>query len=245
MKNLLILIAVLALAGGIGYVVFFRWGDANRAAKGFKKADSPQVCAEMFRKAIKEREYEIASDYVTAAYAEQLKKVHEEAKSLGESIDNLESQINSRGLMRDEMQLVLFSLDPFPKNIEMVTSDETTSTPKATMTITLPKVGNSQANNGLWNIRNDILLGLVPTLGRDRTLRSNKIMFNMKKEGEVWKLDIPVDSTLQSSVTVLKDKYKNFVNPIDDVKGNLKIDATTKENVSSELKRLLEQASKE
>ncbi len=245
MKRIIILVVVVVLLAVAGYIVFFRWGDAKRTAGGFKKADTPQVCGEMFRKAIREREYDIAADYVTQPYAEQLKKGAEPGKELGKSLDNLTEQLNSRGLMRDELQLVLFALDPFPKDVEVTTADETTSTPKATLLITAPKVGGSTASSGKWALKAEMLNTLVPTLGSDRILRTNKITFPMKKDGEVWKIDVPADTNLQTSVTTLKDKYKNFVNPIDDVKENLKTDATTKENVSGELKRMLEQASKE
>lgn len=245
MKRIIILIVAVVLLAVAGYIVFFRWGDAKRTAGGYKKADTPQVCAEMFRKAIREREYDIAADYVTQPYAEQLKKGAEPGKELGKSIDNLTDQLNSRGLMRDELQLVLFALDPFPKEVEITTADETTSTPKAVLVIAAPKVGASTANSGKWNLKPEMLNTLVPTLGADRVMRTNKISFPMKKDGEVWKIDVSADTNLQTSVTTLKDKYKNFVNPLDDVKENLKTDATTKENVAGELKRMLEQASKE
>jgi len=245
MRNLIILIAVLALLAGVGYVVFFRWGDANRAAKGYKKAETPQACAEMFRKAINDRDYDIAADYVTPTYAEQLKKVHTEARELGQAIDNLESQLNSRGLMRDEIARVLFALDPFPK-IEVNTADESSGTPKIKITIPLPKVGQSQVGSGDWQLRKEVLFALVPTMPADRRVMvQNVLTLPMKKDGEVWKIDVPVDSGLQNAVSTLKDKSKNFVNPLNDVKDNVKIDSTTKENVAAELRRLLEQGSKE
>ena len=66
-------VVVLILVVGI-YIAAFKRGAVARLVSGYKSADTPQVAADMFKKAIQAREYEYAADYCTQPYAEQLRR---------------------------------------------------------------------------------------------------------------------------------------------------------------------------
>ena len=66
LRRLIILLILLGLFGGGSYFFLFKSKDTFRFAKGYKKAETPQVAAEMFTKAIKNRDFESASDYTIA-----------------------------------------------------------------------------------------------------------------------------------------------------------------------------------
>ena len=66
--GVVVLILVVAV-----YIAAFKRGAVARLVNGYKAADTPQVAADMFKKAIQAREYEYAADYCTQPYAEQLR----------------------------------------------------------------------------------------------------------------------------------------------------------------------------
>ena len=63
MRRLIFFILAVCVVIGGGYLFLFKRSDAVRAAKGYKKADSPQVAADMFKRAIEKREYDMAAHY--------------------------------------------------------------------------------------------------------------------------------------------------------------------------------------
>lgn len=75
--------------------------------------------------------------------------------------------------------------------------------------------------------------------------RPNTVVVPMRKEADGWKFDFPADSALQLRVGRLNEKFRNYVNPLEVVKQEVKNDPTTKENATSRLKLLLEQAARE
>jgi hypothetical protein len=245
MLRRLLLFSFLVIVTHAGvYFTFFKRSDAARALLGYKKAETPQIAAEMFKKAIQERKYSYAADYCTPAYAEQLKLSSDAASKLGTALDEFLFQLKERELARDELLLVLYLLDPFPKDISIQVGSSSADRAEAAMTFALPMFVGGQPNSNDWKIRPDMLRTLVQTFPV-AAATPNTVRVAMKKiEGE-WKFDFPVDPTLANRVGILVQKHMNFVNPIDVIKQEIKNDASTKENVIARVKEELEKASKE
>lgn len=242
MKNLIILLLVLGVGGGAAYLFIFKPGKASRLAKGYKPADTPQIAADMLVKAIKDRDYDIAADYCAAGYAEQLKRGHDAAKALGVALDNCVYQVNERGLMRDEMKAAFLRLDPFPKDIGIVVGKESGDTCQATLTFQATGGGTSGQSQGAWQFDQQVTNAFAMNLPYKTP---STVGLSMKKDKDGWKFEFPSPTDLQVRVGRLNDKYKNYVNPLELVTHEVKNDPSTKENVASRLKTLLEQAAKE
>jgi hypothetical protein len=242
MKNLVILLTVLGVGGGAAYLFIFKPGKASRLAKGYKPADTPQVAADMFVKAVKGRDYDIAADYCAKEYGEQLKRGHDAAKAVGIAIDNCVYQINERGLMRDEMKVVFLGLDPFPKDITVIVGKESGDTCTATLTFQGYASGTSTQSQGTWQLDPQVYNAFAKPLPFKT---ASAVAVAMKKDKDGWKFEFPAPTDLQLRVGRLNDKYKNYVNPLEVVTHEVKNDPSTKENVASRLKSLLEQAAKE
>ena len=88
MVRLIVLILVGLLFFGGHYMVVFKRGDVNKTLGGYKKAATPQEAADMFKKAITDRDYAIAADYCTKDYAEQLKRGNDAARASEENAKN-------------------------------------------------------------------------------------------------------------------------------------------------------------
>ena len=148
-------LAVVVVIGG-GYLFLFKRGDVVRAAKGYKKADTPQAAADMFKRAVEKREYDMAAHYCTAGFAEQLVRGSTAAAGLGEAIDNLTYQMKERSLIRDEVKVTLYALDPFPKDVQITVGKENGDTAEATMVFAYPLRNGNQPTSGTWNLKAEI-----------------------------------------------------------------------------------------
>ncbi len=240
MRRLIFLaLAVVAIAGG-AYLFLFKRADTERLAKGYKDADTPQVAADMFKRALDKREYDMAAHYCTPGYAEQLRRGSTAATDLGVAVDNLSYQMKERGLMRDEVKVVPFTLDPFPKDVQTTVGKETGDTAEATFVFSAPALSNQPAS-GSWNLKTEILHVYIRSLRYTTTTTAS---VPMKKDKKEWKFDFPADAPLEGRVAYLNDKYKNYVNPMETVTHEVKNDPATKENATQRLS-LLEQVAKE
>jgi hypothetical protein len=248
MRAILLLLVLAALGTG-GYFLYKNKFDVKKAAedarkelggavdeaRGYPDAKSPKEAADLFRKAIKDRKYDKAAKYTTAKYAEILKKGDDAARKLGEAIDNLSYQMSERSVATDEMKIVLYGFDPFPKDILITVSKETD---KDAVAVIAPEgvrlVGQGRPydtwaiDRGFWGA---LYAGLPSQV---------KIV----KEGDVWKLDFPVGPAMQASVTRLNDKYKYYAQLLDKVSTELKRDPSTKEDFKRRLKEILEEAAR-
>jgi len=196
----------------------------------------------MFKRAIEKRDYEIAAHYCTAGYAEQLRRGDQSAVELGEALDNFNYQLKEHGLMRDEAKVVLYALDPFPKDVQITVSKENGDAAEAALVFSLPVVVGNQPTSGTWNLKPEVFGTFTRSM---RYVNVTTAAVPMKKEQGQWKFDFPVDAPLQLRVGILNDKYKNYVNPLRTITHEVKTDPSTKENTTQRLKSLLEQAAKE
>ncbi|MCE9566674.1 MAG: hypothetical protein K8U57_32020 [Planctomycetes bacterium] len=242
MARLLGLIVLIGLVGGGVYLFMFKKADTIRTVKGYKKAETPQIAADMFKEAIKNREYEIAASYCTTSYAEQLKRGNVAGGKLATAIDNLTYQMNERKLMRDEVKIVLFGLDPFPKDFQVTVSKESGDTAEGTFVFSGPNMSGDNPNLGGWNLKGEIFNVYTRSM---KFPKPGTMVAAMKKEAGEWKFDFPSDNGLQLRVAYLNEKYMNYVNPMEKVTQEVKNEPETRENATTRIKTLLEQAAKE
>jgi len=239
----LILIAVVLVVLLVGaFVAIFMRAEAMRKVQGYSNADTPQEAADMFKKAIQNRDYEYAADYTTPAYAEQMKRGGDAGKEFAVALDNLIYQMNERSLIRDETKLVFASLDPFPKDFTIVLAKVTEETAEATITFAAPVLRGKEPNSGEWKLRSEMFNVFLTSL---RFKNPSTCVVGMKKDAKGWKFDFPSDAALQLRVGHMNEKYKNYVNPFEMVTQEVKNDPNTKENATARLKELLEGAAKE
>lgn len=223
------------------YIAAFKRGMVARMVKGYKTAETPQVAADMFKKAIEEREYEYAADYCTQEYAEQLKRGHSAANEFAVKLDNLIYQMKERDLIRDETKVVFYKLDPFPKDITITVGKESGDSAVATITFAPPDPKGGASTNLEWKLDD----GIQQIYVRPLPFKGYSTQVEMKKEGGKWKFDFRPDSSIQQRVARMNDKYKQYVNPFEMVTQEVKNDPSTRESTTDRLKILIEGAAKE
>jgi hypothetical protein len=239
MRNVIVLIALLGAVGGGVYLWVYKKKEVKEladSARGYPEAKTPKEAADLFVKAIKERKYDKAAKYTTGKYAELLNKGDDAARKLGEAIDNVSYQMQERSVMTDEMKIVLYGLDPFPKNIT-VTVDESGKEPVATIAPEGVRLAG-QSTYSTWRIDHGIwsaFSGGVPPAGKVKVV----------KEGDAWKLDFPATAAVQTTVARLNEKHKVYVQKLEILTKEIKNEADTKENVMRRMKELLEDAAKD
>jgi hypothetical protein len=248
--RLIMAVVFLGAAGGGGYYLWKHNGDINKAAADVKKdfggavdqasgypdAKTPTEAADLFRKAIKERKYDAAAKYCTGKYAEMLRKGDAGAAKFGEAIDNVSYQMTERSVMTDEMKVVLFYLDPFPKDVSLTVSNETDNDAWVTIAPEGIKLTGSNREFDSWKIDRQMFGTMYASLPP---------RVKAVKQGDVWKLDFPAPPQLQTSVTRLNDKYRTYVQKLEILTREIKNEADTKENVKKRMKELLEDAAKD
>ena len=244
MKSIRLLLAfvLIGLVGGGVYLWMFKKTDTVRIAKGYPKSETPQMTADYFKKAISNREYEMAALYCTAGYAEQLKRGHEAASKLGTAIDNTGYQMKERAVLRDEVKVVLFLLDPFPKDISITVDKESGDKAEGKLVFKFPDVAGGQVSSTPWNLNPKLYNALLPQLKA-----SVGTVVPMKKENGEWKFDFPTDAAVQERVGLLNSKYAKYVNVMEQVSSEIKTDPALKETAAAtaHMKGLLESAAKE
>ena len=239
MRKLIVLLALAGVVGGGIYLYVYKKKEVKElvdSAKGYPEAKTPKEAADYFRKAIKERKYDTAAKYCTEKYAEILRKGDDAAEKLGKAIDNVAYQMTERSVMTDEMRIILYGFDPFPKDIIITVSKETEKEAVATIAPEGIKLAGSSREYDRWKIDLDFWGALY------RNLPST---VKVVKEGDAWKLDFPAPPALQTSVARLNDRHKVYVQKLEILTKEIKNEADTKDNVKKRLKELLEDAAKD
>src|SRR5439155_2898781 len=93
--------------------------ELARGVKGYGLAKTPDEALERYKKALEERNYEMAARYIDDDYAVQLRKQAKIAGRLGKAIDNFRSTAKDRSLINDKVELMLARIELFPKTISV------------------------------------------------------------------------------------------------------------------------------
>ena len=82
MRKTIVQLALLGIIGGVAYLAIFKRDEVmalfkkvKKEAQGYKEAKTPDEAMDYFNKALEDRDYEAASDYLTGEFAVQLRKV--------------------------------------------------------------------------------------------------------------------------------------------------------------------------
>ena len=84
-KFIFLAMAVCAVLGGT-YLFLFKRTEVVRAAKGYKNADTPQVAADMFKKAIEKRDYDMAAHDDELGRGRRLADILAERRTVAEGV---------------------------------------------------------------------------------------------------------------------------------------------------------------
>lgn len=235
MRRSFVLIGLLAVLGIAAYLYLFKREatlEVIDSARGYPKAKTAQECVDNFKKGVAARKYDKAAKYCTKDYAEQLTRGAEAAREVGQAIDDLSHRMRHDGVMTSEMEYILFLNDPFPP----------------TLTLTLQNPGEKEATASIGV--SDPQLQSVPT----KTWKFDPLYVKafyydyqanhvrLVKEGEVWKIDIPVTPEMRTRVDRLNRCYKDYVNAFKVMSEEVRTDRTTKAEVAERLNALLNEA---
>ena len=174
-----------------------------QTAQGYTPAKSPTEAMDRFHDAIQKRKYKSAALYVTKPYAEQLTRGHDAAAELGAEIDFIERYADNGKIKSEKLAYFLHQLDPFPKNFKVGPA---------------PKEKDGKAYGSF--VYEALPLKTVPTEIKDLDVR----MFNtslrppslvagnveLVKEGEEWKLNVPIDPAFEAQVSHFKEREKTY-----------------------------------
>ena len=245
MRRVIVQVSLILFFLIAGYLGIFQrefvkgwFGKMRLDAKGYKPATTPREALDHFRDAVKNRDYDAAATYCGGDYAEIMRKASKPAASLGESIDNLVTNMDSNGIKSYRTKLVLMLLEPFPTNFK-VTQIKEQGEDRAYATLVedtgAPLKLDGRYEN--WNLDPLMLRSLARGIPQQVELR---------REGagdqKIWKIYFPVTPVLNLSVDELCDKYQNYVRALDKVKYEVKNDPVTKSDVERRLKTELEEA---
>ncbi len=242
LRRLVILLVVLGLLGGGAYFFLFKSKDTFRFAKGYKKAETPQLAADMFKKAIQDRDYESASDYTTKEYAEQLKAGHKAAGKMATQLDKMIYQMGERDFLREENRYVLFQLDPFYKDFTVAVSKETGDKAEALITFNLPFLPAGQQRSANWKLKPEMYQTFIAHFPYTTP---TTVVVPMIKDKEGWKFDFPSNTALQTRIAYMNEKHMHYFNVYEMLDQDVKNDPTTRENTTDRLKTELQNAAKE
>jgi hypothetical protein len=210
-SSLVILVLLLA---GAGYVFLIRppWvQDLWRRGTGYAPASTPTEAVDRFIKAVKARDLATAATYCNSEYAELLKRGAEANAEMGKVIDGITEYMTNKGLATDKCVIFLSYLDAFPTNIKM------TAAPKgdgdtATAVCQLEVAGLKGDIKDLQGFFGD----LQSVDGRmfNRVLMSPALInprgFELAKEGDVWKLKVPVPDAQVQAADYYISNYKAY-----------------------------------
>ena len=232
MSNVIIVVVLVAIVGVVGaaFLGYISLGPLNKkdltglvdkglqTASGFTPAKTPQEAMDKFREAIEARKYKTAATYVTKEYADVLERSHTGAAELGASIDQIREYARNKGLETDKLSFLLHKLDPFPKNLKSGSvpakkGDKTYGSftlEGTTFTTPLDKLADS--------LRDMDQRMFLNTLG-PRDVFSLPI--EIVQEGEVWKLNVPMNPVWLAVVGHFNDNWKTYHTGLDSFRGSM------------------------
>jgi len=235
MRRTLTIIGLLAVVCIGGYLGLFKReavADLADSARGYPKAKTPQECVDGFKKAVRDRKYDKAARYCTKDYAEQLKRGADAAHDLGESIDDLTHRMRHDGVMTSEVEFVLFQNDPLPPELKLTLM--TTGEKEATAAIGLDNPALVSQPTTTWKYDMWFIRAFYFDYPRDAV--------RLVKQGDHWFIDVPVTPDMRTRVDRLVRNHRDYVNAFKKMSEEVRIERTTKNDVTTRLRELLDEA---
>lgn len=232
MRRIITIVGLLAVVGIGGFLFLFKReavGELADSARGYPRANTPQECVDNFKKAIKDRKYDKAAKYCTKEYAEQLRRGADAGQELGAAIDDLSHRMKNDGVMTSEIEWVLFINDPLPPDLKLTV--QSTGDKEATAAIGVENPSLLSAPTKTWKY--DPLFIKAFYFDYPRSL------VRLVKEGDYWKIDIPVTPDMRNRIDRLISCHKDYVNALKKMSEEVRIERTTKVDVTSRLEELI------
>jgi hypothetical protein len=235
MRRMIVPIAFFAVVGiGIFLYLFKKEAvlelyDANIG--GYPKAKSAQQCVDLFKKAIKAREYKTAAKYCSKEYAEQLTRAHDAARELGKAIDDLTFRMEKDGVSSSEIDVLLFLHDPFSPDLSLTI--QTSGDTSATASVDVSKPSLKTQRPGTWTVDPLFLQALYFGQPAGWVIQS---------EDKVWKINLGVMPAQRERIDRLISHSKNYSNAFKKMSEELRVERTTKNDVEKRLRDLLTEA---
>jgi hypothetical protein len=214
--RLVSVLILVAIVGGIGYVLVFKrdWlfqkvEEGTRLAQGYSAAKTPSDAMDLFRKAVKDRDYKTAATYCMGDYAEQLTKGHDAGRAVGKLIDGIVNFMENKGLKTEKAMTALYSLDPFPGNFKVKDAPQKKDDAKAIGQFELEPISNVNllVMQQIGNV--DPLMfkhNLAPL-----DIRVVEINQTGKGKENAWKLNFPLQPGQVQLISHFLDHHKTYV----------------------------------
>jgi len=196
------------IIGGFWFITKENMDKGVAAAKGYTTARDPAQAMDKFREAIHTRDYKSASYYCTKNYADMLRKSHDNAADLGNTIDKIRDWGTSKGLMTDKLRVTLYALDPFPKNFKSGPAPKQEGENKAYGNYVW-EVGHTLENPIVKNLEDMKLLD--PRMFRNvLCVQAFAGKIQLVKAGEDWKIDVTTTPLWETEVSYFNDRCKTY-----------------------------------
>src|SRR5262245_37570001 len=222
MRRMIVQISLLLIVLTAGYLALFQrdaviglFKKARSSLKGYKEARTPDEAMDYFNKAMENRDYSEAANYLDGEYAVQFRKVADKAEKLGKAIDDFRYAMEKHGIRSPRVDTLLAGLEPFPKRLRV--------------TDNIKKKGEEA-----------IAPVAVETGSQLRAIGATAVP--LKREGEQWKIVLLLTPAVRLIFDDIDKHGQDYVNALTVVRNRMRTDATTKENVANDLQEELRKA---
>ena len=223
MRRMIVQIALLLIVLTAGYLALFQrdavislFKKAKSSLKGYKEAKTPDEAMDYFNKAMENRDYNEAANYLDGEYAVQFRKVSDKAEKLAKAIDDFRYATEQQGIRSEKVNVLLAGLEPFPKRLRVIDN--------------IKKKGEESA----------VAPVAVETGSQLRAVGTAAVP--LRREGEQWKIVLPLTPTVRAIFDDIDKHGQDYVKAIEVVGRRMRTDATTKENVANDLQEELRKA---
>lgn len=243
------LIILGALVGGGAYLFIAKpaWfqnllSKGEGLATGYVPAQTPTEAMDLFAKAIKNRKFSTAAQYVTGNYADQLKRGHEAAAEMGTVIDGIWEYAKNKGFDSDSAMVMLLKLDPFPPHFTVSGAPVKKGDTKAVGALKMDTLFYPNPNKINWG-QFDPLVMTQPLLVQGLFNPGAEIQEVVDGDKKIWKLKVDVNNTQADALTYYMSKHKSYLSALT----IFKRDATnnrhdTKEEFTSRLLEVIQKS---
>jgi hypothetical protein len=247
-------LALVLVLGAVYVAIFQREWAMNlfrkgvQEAKGYRVAQTPSQAAELFCKAMKNRDYDTARElYCTGDYAEQIQKVEGKARDLGKQIDKLLAKLENKDIRADRAKTVLRLMDPFPTTVEVHDVKEEGEDKASFILKDTKPVEDNDVTAAAWRFNPPIIVRALymsaPPGGAAPPSQVRLDLKRVEKDGkQFWKVDTPVTPYMRGQVAELEKKTRELITVLDKLYTEIDNEPTTKEDFEGRFKELVQKA---
>ena len=176
-------------------------------AAGFIPAKNATEAMDKFKEAIHRRDYKFGSIYTTKEYADQLNRAHDSAVELTNMLDKIRNWGDNKKILSDKTKIGLHAIDPFPTNFKGGIPPKTDGD-KATATYEWEKVKLENPGSNIF----EEMKGMDPRMFQNvLSSRAFNGQIELVKEGEAWKLKVPMTPAWEGEITHFIEHSKTYV----------------------------------